>query len=119
MTGVFFSPSTLGFYPAELMEDFKSSGSLPEDAVELSAKDSQNFWKVSPPEGKKLAASRGRPVWKDLPARTAEQVISLRQAAYRSESDPIYMEWQFDQTDEKKEAWRASVEAIKARYPLP
>lgn len=41
-----------------------------------------------------------------------------RKAAYRAESDHLYMEWQYDQTPESELAWRAKVQEIKARYPL-
>ena len=47
-----------------------------------------------------------------------EQVLCKRQKAYREESDPLYMEWQFDQTQEAEDAWRAKVAQIKARFPL-
>jgi len=42
-----------------------------------------------------------------------------RKAAYALESDPLYMEWQYDQTAEAEQAWRDKVAEIKARYPLP
>jgi len=42
----------------------------------------------------------------------------LRQKAYKDESDPLYLEWQYDQTPEKEQAWRDKVAEIKARYPL-
>lgn len=48
----------------------------------------------------------------------AGQVQELRRAAYFAESDPLYMEWQFDQTPETEQAWRAKVEEIKTRIPL-
>lgn len=41
-----------------------------------------------------------------------------RQEAYRAESDPLYMEWQYDQTAEAEQAWRNKVQEIKSRYPL-
>ncbi|MGR5061967.1 hypothetical protein [Photobacterium sp. DNB22_13_2] len=55
-------------------------------------------------------------------ASRAEQlriILSKRYKAYLSESDPLYMEWQYDQTSEKEQAWRDKVAEIKARYPLP
>ena len=45
-------------------------------------------------------------------------VINARQTAYKLESDPLYMEWQFDQTAESEQAWRDKVAEIKLRYPL-
>lgn len=52
---------------------------------------------------------------------TAEMnnILTLRQSAYKKESDPLYMEWQYDQTTESEKAWRDKVAEIKARYPLP
>ncbi|MBE3958890.1 hypothetical protein HJ141_22425 [Vibrio parahaemolyticus] len=47
------------------------------------------------------------------------QAISSRQAAYKTESDPLYMEWQYDQTPESETAWRDKVAEIKSRHPLP
>ncbi|EMI4225311.1 hypothetical protein V6439_004530 [Vibrio parahaemolyticus] len=42
-----------------------------------------------------------------------------RRAAYSKEADPLYMEWQYDQTPEKEQAWRDKVAEIKVRIPLP
>lgn len=42
-----------------------------------------------------------------------------RKQAYAEESDPLFLEWQYDQTPEKEQAWRDKVAEIKARYPLP
>ncbi|WP_158161249.1 hypothetical protein [Grimontia hollisae] len=53
------------------------------------------------------------------PIYSADELISCRKAAYVTESDPLYMEWQFDKTPEKEHAWRDKVAEIKARYPLP
>ncbi len=49
----------------------------------------------------------------------AADVAFNRRLAYRIDSDPLYMEWQYDQTEAKEKAWRAKVAEIKARYPLP
>ncbi|WP_215407612.1 hypothetical protein [Vibrio gigantis] len=48
-----------------------------------------------------------------------DKILLLRQTAYRAESDPLYMEWQFDQTAESENTWRDKVSEIKNRYPLP
>ncbi|EKI0737947.1 hypothetical protein PB787_004609 [Vibrio parahaemolyticus] len=42
-----------------------------------------------------------------------------RKKAYVEDSDPLFLEWQYDQTAEKEQAWRDKVAEIKARYPLP
>jgi len=49
----------------------------------------------------------------------AADVAFNRRLAYRIDSDPLYMEWQYDQTEANEKAWRAKVAEIKARYPLP
>jgi hypothetical protein len=45
--------------------------------------------------------------------------IAQREVAYKTESDPLYMEWQYDDTAEAKQKWRDKVAEIKERYPLP
>lgn len=44
---------------------------------------------------------------------------ALRKAAYIAESDPLYMEWKYDETDETNAYWLDKVRDIKLRYPLP
>lgn len=48
-----------------------------------------------------------------------EDAQAARRAAYAIESDPLYLEWQYDKTAESEQAWRDKVTEIKARYPLP
>jgi len=45
--------------------------------------------------------------------------VAQREAAYKAESDPLYMEWQYDQTDKAEKKWRDKVAEIKERLPLP
>ena len=47
-----------------------------------------------------------------------ELVLEQRKAAYKIKSDPLYMEWQFDQTAVSEKIWRDKVTEIKLRYPL-
>ncbi|MGI2183337.1 hypothetical protein ACRN9F_13960 [Shewanella oncorhynchi] len=47
-----------------------------------------------------------------------EGVIAKRKAAYTQESDPLFMEWQYDKTPATEAKWRAKVLEIKARYPV-
>lgn len=54
-----------------------------------------------------------------LSAEAIAAVNALRRAAYTEESDPLYMEWQYDKSAESEQAWRDKVAEIKARYPLP
>ncbi|MGA4605869.1 hypothetical protein [Pseudoalteromonas maricaloris] len=48
-----------------------------------------------------------------------EEALRYRKSSYVQESDPLYMEWQYDQTPESKQVWIDKVTEIKARYPLP
>ncbi|MBT2909707.1 hypothetical protein PL84_03805 [Vibrio anguillarum] len=49
----------------------------------------------------------------------------LRSDAYKRESDPLYIEWQFElessnpASDDYKKKWMSKALEIKARYPLP
>ncbi|SHO57773.1 hypothetical protein [Vibrio quintilis] len=55
-------------------------------------------------------------------AQQEQAVIDIqtkRRKAYIAESDPLYMEWQYDQTPQKEQQWRDKVAEIKKRYPLP
>lgn len=47
-----------------------------------------------------------------------EGVQALRQRAYVAESDPLFLEWQYDKTPEAETRWRDKVAEIKARYPI-
>ncbi|MGV8636789.1 hypothetical protein ACV35N_32100 [Pseudomonas aeruginosa] len=51
------------------------------------------------------------------------EVQEFRRQAYRTESDPLRLEAEFDAiatgTEPDLEAWVAAVQAIKERYPLP
>lgn len=54
-----------------------------------------------------------------LKSADVDVVIEQRQQAYKREADPLFIEYQFDQTPEAEHKWRAKVEEIKARYPKP
>lgn len=55
----------------------------------------------------------------------SKQNVELRQQAYKRESDPLYIEWQYElesgnpKSDSYKEVWMSKIAEIKARYPLP
>ncbi|HGK6498956.1 TPA: hypothetical protein ACJ5BH_005716 [Pseudomonas aeruginosa] len=54
-----------------------------------------------------------------LAAQQLAEAQDARRVAYAAESDPLFLEWQYDQTPESEKAWRDKVAEIKARYPLP
>lgn len=43
---------------------------------------------------------------------------AMRQAAYRAESDPLFMEAKYDDDPVKMQNWKSKVMEIKERYPL-
>lgn len=47
-----------------------------------------------------------------------EGTIAKRKAAYTQESDPLFLEWQYDKTPATEAKWRAKVLEIKARFPM-
>lgn len=47
---------------------------------------------------------------------TAAEAAALRQAAYQSESDPLYFKWQ--RGEATQEQWLDKIAAIKSRYPI-
>ena len=47
-----------------------------------------------------------------------DKTVKSREAAYKKESEPLYMKWQYDQTFESEQAWRAKVSEIDAHYPF-
>lgn len=55
----------------------------------------------------------------------SKQNVEFRRQAYKRESDPLYIEWQYElesgnpKPDSYKEIWKSKVAEIKARYPLP
>lgn len=56
--------------------------------------------------------------WADCAVRKRAMAISSRKRAYREESDHLFMEYQFDGTDEAKQRWMDAVKSIKERFPL-
>lgn len=45
-------------------------------------------------------------------------VIAKRKSAYAKESDPLFLEWQYDKTQESEVVWRDKVAEIKLRFPV-
>jgi hypothetical protein len=44
--------------------------------------------------------------------------LAARQRAYEAESDPLFLEWQYDKAPEAETRWLDKVAEIKARYPV-
>lgn len=55
----------------------------------------------------------------EVDAAKTNSVLLKRKERYKAESDPLYMEWQFDGTPVSEQKWRDKVEQIKIELPLP
>lgn len=79
-TTAYFSPSQVLFYAANMVDDGSYGETLPDDLFELSDAETERYWKVSPPEGKKLGVVDGLPGWVDIPPPSDDQVIALNKS---------------------------------------
>jgi len=61
-----FSPSTLGFYPEQLLENYKAAGSLPDDIIPVSDECFATY-SGNPPAGMQRGCLDGIPAWVDVP----------------------------------------------------
>ncbi|EKN5910544.1 TPA: tail fiber assembly protein [Yersinia enterocolitica] len=80
MNSVFFSPSTVGFYSDNLINDGSYDSSLPSDIIELTLAENEIYRGRNSPLGKVLGAINGRPAWVDLPPPTHEELIASANA---------------------------------------
>lgn len=77
MKKYYFSKTTCSFYPAEILEAYKSAGTLPDD-VEIVADAEYEKYTGVPPVGKTRGANnRGQPAWVDMPEPSKEDAILL------------------------------------------
>ncbi|MEG0064751.1 MAG: hypothetical protein RR740_09130 [Pseudomonas sp.] len=111
-----YSPSTGGFYDEP--ENYKN---FPSDAVQVTEDKYDEVVRKRAPGKVIVPDADGQPTLVDAPAMapiTDEQVAEQRRSAFRMESDPLYMEWQYDLLPESEAKWRAKVLEIKDRFPF-
>lgn len=97
----YFSPSLSLFYAANMVEDGSYGDSLPVDLIEITEVEADTYWRVSPPAGKAIGVSKGRPVWIDIPPLTAEQqaaIADIERTQLRSVADSE-IAWRQDAID--------------------
>lgn len=77
---VFFSRSSLGFFPLEWLQDGTyTKETWPNDAIELYPNEVSKYWKVSAPIGKRLSSNRdGRPCWVKNPKPSKKEEIEIQ-----------------------------------------
>ena len=90
-----FSPTTLGFYPSEMKDEYQRYGNLPADVIEVSdsVRDKYNF---VVPDGKQLGCKNGRPAWVDIPPLTREErIVAAEQVRQQllAHADITMLDW--------------------------
>ena len=48
----------------------------------------------------------------------ADGQLARRKRRYETESDPLYLEWQYDKTPKSEQVWRDKVSEIKSQLPI-
>lgn len=100
MGKIYFSASSMGFYPEALMSDYESGSGWPSDAVEIT-KEQWIEYAGNPPSGKTLGSSSGAPCWVDSPPPSKEDLIAEaeeKKSKLRSVADSE-ISWRQDAVD--------------------
>lgn len=80
MNNYYFSPSTLAFYPEDLMLSYEAAGTLPDDIISVSG-DMFATYSGTPPQGKSRGATEdGQPTWIDLPPLSHAEEVEVAEA---------------------------------------
>ncbi|WP_394737872.1 tail fiber assembly protein [Escherichia coli] len=122
----YFAPSVPTFIP----ESWKNDGTYtedrwPSDAVLLTEEETETYWMVTPPDGKKLGAVDGKPAWVDIPPRTREELIKDAENERKrllANADAVMLDWRTelmldeisDTNRAKLSAWLAYKNEVKA-----
>lgn len=65
---MYYSATTLSFYPPDLRRDYERAGSWPEDAVLVDSEEYAQYGQGQPPPGMQRGADAdGRPAWVSIP----------------------------------------------------
>lgn len=82
--------------------------------------DLENYHKVPIEKESDIYGKRYDPELGELVDAVESRTVTVkkRKIAYKEQSDPLFMEWQYDQTPESYQAWRDAVAAIKDKYPF-
>lgn len=96
-----YSPSRNLFYPDSLLDTYKSSGSLPDDLVDIS-KETFHEFTATPDVGKvRVAGADGLPAWEDSPLPSKEQLVGIaewQRQSLRAQADDEIV-WRQDAND--------------------
>ncbi|AJJ61014.1 tail assembly chaperone gp38 [Yersinia pseudotuberculosis] len=113
---VYYSATLNGFIPAEWRFDGTYNiNTWPGDAVLLSDKESDKYWKVTPAGGKVLGSVSGRPAWVDIPPITIDELIycAVQNKRVRKEVADSEIDWRQDAVD-AEEASKKEISELAA-----
>lgn len=80
MNKFYFSPTTLSFYPKELIASYESAGTLPADVIPVSD-EVFNEYSGTPPDGKiRFLGNDNLPTWGDIPPPSQVELIAAAEA---------------------------------------
>lgn len=74
---IYFSQTTCSFYPSELLDQYESSGTLPDDLIEITEEETDLYFCKTAPDGKIIGSMEGHPSWVDLPEKTGEESAEI------------------------------------------
>ncbi|MCV4306168.1 tail fiber assembly protein [Escherichia coli] len=84
MNSYYFSPSTLAFYPEDLMSLYEAAGTVPDDIIAVSADVFATYSGISPQGKTRGATEEGQPAWVDLPPLSHEEEVELADSEKQS-----------------------------------
>lgn len=114
---VHYDPETnevLGFFTTEFPKNIKHPNVMISDA---------DFYKFNEEQSTHVNVENGlfmgfyKVEVEETPEEYNDRMLSLRRQAYKK-TDGLFMEWQFDETEESRVAWRDAVAAVKQNYPF-
>ncbi|EPE5151514.1 tail fiber assembly protein [Yersinia enterocolitica] len=98
-----FSPSLVAFIPENMIDDGSFGDNLPSDLIDVTDEELALYWKMNPPEGKKLGVINGLPGWVDLPPQTHEELVAsaiAKKSQLKAVADSD-IEWRQDAVDDR------------------
>ena len=88
MQKYYYSPSENIAYSGVLMDSYKEAGTLPDDIIEITDSEFQEYFMGLVPEGKyRTASAQGLPVWVDLAPPSHDELIAIVEADRQNRID--------------------------------
>ena len=124
MSKYLFSAKTNHFYPVSLINSYKASGTLPDDAIEIEDSISNEFLDV-PPQGKRRGVVDGLPSWVNIPPLSHEELVQMAENNRQrllTHADAVMLDWRTelmlgeisDANKARLLAWMAYKNEVKA-----